>query len=116
MTKHFLRSLASMTMLAGLAAAAQVNGILMDKMCSAKAAKGGQQAAVMHTRECALMPPCQKSGYGVFTSDNRFLTFDDAGNAKALAALNASKKKDNLKVQVTGDVQGDSIKVADLLP
>jgi hypothetical protein len=103
-----------MTLLAGLAAAAQVNGVLMDKMCSMKAAKEGQQAATIHTRECALMPPCQKSGYGVYTTDNKFLTFDDAGNAKALVALNASKKKDNLKVRVTGDVQGDTIKVANL--
>ena len=60
------------------------------------------------------MPPCQKSGYGVFTADNRSLTFDDAGNGKALAALQASRKKDNLKVKVTGDVQGDTIKVANL--
>jgi hypothetical protein len=114
MTKHLWRSLASLTMLAGLAAAAQVNGVLMDKMCSMKAVKDGQTAATAHTRECALMPPCQKSGYGVYTTDNKFLTFDDAGNAKALTALNASKKKDNLKVRVTGDVQGDTIKVANL--
>ena len=92
----------------------RLNGVLMDKMCSMKAAKEGQQAVAVHTRECALMPPCEKSGYGVVTTDNKFLAFDDAGNAKALAALKASKKKDNLRVQVTGDVQGDSIKVANL--
>lgn len=101
-------------MLASLAVAAQVNGVLMDKMCSMKAVKEGQQAATQHTRECALMPPCQKSGYGVFTSDNRFLTFDEAGNTKALAALQASAKKDNLKVTVKGDVKGDTIQVSDL--
>ena len=100
--------------MAGLAAGAQVNGVLMDKMCSMKAAKEGQQAATMHTRECALMPPCQKSGYGVFTSDGRFLTFDEAGNTKALEALQASKQKDNLKVSVSGDITGDSIKVSKL--
>jgi hypothetical protein len=96
------------------ASAAQIQGVLMDKMCSAKAVKGGQTAATEHDRQCALMPPCQKSGYGVFTSDNRFLTFDEAGNAQALKALQASKKKDDLKVTITGDVQGDTIKVASL--
>jgi hypothetical protein len=42
------------------------------------------------------------------------LTLDDAGNTKAVAALKKSKKKDNLKVTVTGNVKGDTIKVASL--
>ena len=100
--------------LTGIASAADVEGVLMDKMCSMKAMKEGQQAAHMHTRDCALMPDCQKSGYGVFTADGKFIGLDDAGNAKAVAALKASKKKDDLKVRVTGDVQGDTIKVASL--
>jgi hypothetical protein len=86
----------------------------MDKMCSMKAMKEGQQAAHMHTRDCALMPDCQKSGYGVFPADAKFISLDDAGNAKALAALKTSKKKEDLKVRVTGGVQGDTIKVASL--
>jgi hypothetical protein len=57
---------------------------------------------------------CQQSGYGVFTADNKYLTFDDSGNTKAIAALKKSKKKDDLKVTVTGDVQGDTIKVSSL--
>lgn len=100
--------------LAGMASAAQVSGVLMDKMCSSKAVSGGQKAATEHDRECALSPSCQKSGYGVFTSDGKWLTFDEAGNKKALAALKASKKKDDLKVSVMGDVTGDTIKVASL--
>ena len=112
--KRILRSAGLIALVAGLASAADVSGILMDKMCSAKAVQGGQKAATDHTRQCALMPPCQQSGYGVFTSDNRYLTFDEGGNAKALAALKGSSKKDNLQVTVTGDVQGDTIKVATL--
>ena len=100
--------------LAGLASAAQVNGILIDKMCSAKATKGGQAAAVAHDAACATAPACEKSGYGVFTADNKWLAFDDAGNKKAVAALKGTKKKDDLKVQVTGDVQGDTIKVTNV--
>ncbi len=55
-----------------------------------------------------------KSGYGVFTADGKYLKLDAAGDEKALAAIKASKKKDNFKVRVTGDVSGDSIKVTDL--
>jgi hypothetical protein len=112
--KSLTRSLFFAGLLAGMASAAQVQGVLMDKMCSAKAIQGGQQAAHDHTRECALMPPCQASGYGVFTADNKYLTFDDAGNAKALAALKASTKKSDMLVTVNGKVSGDTIKVASL--
>ena len=115
--KKLFKSLSCVSLLiglAGMASAAQIDGVLMDKMCSAKAVQGGQKAAAEHTTQCALMPPCQASGYGVFTADNKFVTLDDAGNAKAVEALKATKKKDNLKVRVTGDVQGDTIKVASL--
>jgi hypothetical protein len=60
------------------------------------------------------MPACQKSGYGVYTSDNKFLKFDEAGNRKALAALKASTKLDDLEVEITGEIKDDTIKVASL--
>jgi hypothetical protein len=102
---------------------AQIQGILIDQTCSSKAEvhivagprlEGGMIVAEAHTRQCALMPECQKSGYGVFTYENKFLKFDEAGSRKALAILRASKKEDNLKVEVTGEVQGDMVKVASL--
>jgi hypothetical protein len=99
---------------AGSASAAQIQGVLMDKMCSADAAKKGQKFAVSHDTKCALEAPCQKTGYGVFTVDNKFLVLDAGGNAKAVAALKATKKTDNLQVTVEGDVQGDTIKVSSL--
>jgi len=119
-------SLCIPALLAGCAAvvsAAQVQGILIDQTCSSKAEvhivagprlEGGMIVAEAHTRQCALMPECQKSGYGVFTYDNKYLKFDEAGSRKALALLRGSKKEDDLKVEVTGDIQGDMIKVASL--
>jgi len=119
-------SLCIPALLAGFAAfapAAPIKGILIDEMCSSKAEvrivagprlEGGMIVAEAHLRECALMPACQKSGYGMFTYDNKFLKFDEAGNRKALAALRASKKEDDLNVEVTGEIQGDTIKVTSL--
>ena len=97
-----------------IASGAQVQGILMDKMCSADAVKKGQKFATSHDTKCALEASCQKTGYGVFTADNKFLVLDAAGNAKAAAALKATKKVDNLQVTVEGDIQGDAIKVSSL--
>jgi hypothetical protein len=119
-------SLCARALIAGFAAvasAAQFQGILIDQQCSSKAEvrivsgprlEGGMIVAEAHTRECALMPACQKSGYGVFTYENKFLRFDEAGSRKALAALRASKKEDYLRVEVTGEIEGDTIKVASL--
>ena len=75
---------------------------------------GGRIVAEAHTRECLLMPECQKSGYGVYTSDNKFLKFDEAGSRKALAAIKASNRLDDFEVEVTGEVKDDTIKVATL--
>lgn len=114
-----MKALFRFTVIVGLIAAfgclgyaAQLQGILLDRMCSGKIVQANdQKAAQGHTRECALMPDCEKAGYGVLTADGKFVTFDAAGNQKAAQALKASKKKDNLRVQVTGDQAGDTMKV-----
>jgi hypothetical protein len=110
--------------LAMIAHAEEIKGILIDEKCSGKAdlrisgatglLEGGRIVAEAHTRECLMMPECEKSGYGVYTSDNKFLKFDEAGNRKALAAIKASNKLDDFEVEVTGEVKGDTIRVASL--
>jgi hypothetical protein len=91
-----------------------ISGYLVDKACSQELAAKGQKALAGHDRMCALMEPCAKSGFGVVTGDGKFIAFDAAGNKKALAAIKASKKEQDYRVTVTGDQQGDIIKVAAL--
>lgn len=89
-----------------LAATKTFNDVsVIDVACSKKAAAN----ADAHTKECALA--CEKSGYGVLTADKKFLKFDADGNAKMLEALKASDKTDHLRANVSGDVEGDTIKV-----
>jgi hypothetical protein len=88
------------------ATASYQNVPLLDVGCSKKAAANPDA----HTRDCALM--CSKSGYGVVTKDQHFLKFDASGNEKILSELKASSKKDHLRVNVTGDVEGDTLKVS----
>jgi hypothetical protein len=107
---HIPKTLIRASLVCGFAfsaSAATVDGYLVDKMCSKKDPK-------THERECALTPSCQKSGFVVVTPDGKLLSLDDKGNAEAIKALKVSKKADDLKVTVTGDVSGDSIKVASL--
>jgi hypothetical protein len=108
MMMKLLASLLALGLMAtpALAATQTFNDVsILDVACSKKAAA----TADAHTRECAI--GCKDSGYGILTADNKFLKFDADGNAKVLAALNGSTKADHLRVNVSGDVQGDTIKV-----
>jgi hypothetical protein len=80
---------------------------LVDTMCASKVMDNPDA----HTKKCALQ--CQKKGYGIF-ADGMLLKFDEAGNEKALAALKATDRTDHLRVTVSGDLDGDTIKVASL--
>ncbi len=89
-----------------LAATQTFNDVsVVDVACSKKAAADADS----HTRECAL--GCKESGFGIVTADKKFLKFDADGNAKILEQLNGSSKADHMRVNVSGDVQGDTIKV-----
>jgi hypothetical protein len=122
--KTLLRSFIVVGSFAMVAHAEDVKGILIDEKCSGKAdlrisgatglLVGGRIVAEAHTHECLLMPECEKSGYGVYTSDNKFLKFDEAGNRKALAAIKASAKLDDFEVEINGEVKGDTLKVVSL--
>lgn len=86
----------------GLALAESWNGTLIDTMCKGK-------DAANHTRQCAV--GCAKGGYGLVMSDGKFVKLDEAGNAKALAALKASTRDKDLKAKVTGKLDGEVIAV-----
>ena len=110
-----MKRLASLFVLTGLFAAPMVaaaesyeNVSVVDVNCSKKAAADADS----HTRDCALK--CAGSGFGIVTKDQKFLKFDAAGNAKIVQALKASPKTDHLRVNVDGDVQGDTLKVTSL--
>lgn len=81
------------------------NVSVIDVACSQKAAANPDA----HTRECAL--ECEKTGYGVITADKQYLKFDAAGNDQITAELKKSTAKDHLRVDVTGDVDGNTLRV-----
>jgi len=84
------------------------NVAVVDVNCSTKVAADPDS----HTRACALK--CAASGFGIVTQDKQFLKFDAQGNTKIIEALKASDKKDHLRVDVSGDVQGDTLKVTSI--
>lgn len=81
------------------------NVTVIDTLCLSKFKADPDK----HTTQCALQ--CVKGGYGLISADGAYLTFDAAGNEKTVAALKATKKGDHLRAMVTGEKDGDTIKV-----
>ena len=80
-------------------------GYLVDKKCSAS--KNTAEAAKAHTKDCAVA--CKDSGFGIVTEEGKFIPFDADGDGMAANFLKAMPRKDNLKVQVVGDLKGDTL-------
>ena len=103
----------------------KLQGVLIDKLCSLNAEtrvvpgprlEGGIIVAYNHTKECALMPACEKSGYGIFTYDSKFVPFDRAGNQKAMAYFKQTAQEDDFRVEVAGEMHGGVMRVNSIRP
>lgn len=106
--RPLLACLAALTLLAlpgAVAAETWTKVALVDGMCAKKA----KDVPDAHTRDCAIK--CASGGYGIFTAEGRYLKFDEHGSEQALAALKASDRKDHLRVDVKGTLEGDRIAV-----
>jgi len=103
-----LIALAALVITASTASAhekVKLSGYVVDLMCFAEhtkdAADVAKKAAAEHTRDCALMEECVKSGYGIY-ADGKWYPFDAKGNELAKAMFEKAKRKDNIKVTVEG--------------
>lgn len=96
--------------LSAFAAETKVQGHLVDLAC---AAEEGQKPGfgAKHSKDCLQMPECVRSGYGVLTEDKKVIKFDAAGNEKAKQFIADLKQAKDIKVNVTGSVNGDNITV-----
>jgi len=103
--KKLARFAAAVSLFSVAAFAETWNGTLVDVMCKDKDIAG-------HTKKCAL--GCAKSGFGLVTSDGKFVKFDESGNAKALAALQATGKEKDLKAKVEGTLDGETVQVSSI--
>jgi hypothetical protein len=97
-----------------LIAGAQIQGVVVDRNCGDDILKQGRQIILKQRRDCSLMKHYLRHGYGIVTEDKKFFKFDDSGNRKAIQLLKNIYHKDDLKIIVTGDIDGDTIKVTDM--
>ena len=109
-----LPALCVLLAVACLAPGAQIQGVVIDRNCANDVLKHGRQIILKQRRDCSLMKHYIRDGYGILTDDQKFFNFDEAGNKKAVQLLKNTPDKDNLKVIVSGDIDGDTIKVSDM--
>lgn len=107
MRKLFAALVAAAMMPLPALAAEWSNVPMVDTMCLGKV-KGDPDK---HPASCALK--CADSGYQIKT-DAGWIKLDAAGNKLAVSELKATKKKDHVRVNVTGEQKGDVIAVSSL--
>lgn len=97
--------------LSAFAADTKVQGYLVDIAC---ATEEGQRPnfGIKHSKMCLQMPECVKSGYGLLTDDKKVIRFDAASNEKAKQFITELKKNNDIKVNVTGTINGDQMSVS----
>lgn len=106
MRKLFVFALFAASAVPALAATETFKDVsVVDAKCAPKVAANPDE----HTRACALA--CSAAGFVVITPDKRTLKLDAAGNSTVAQELKASQKKDHLRADVTGEVEGDTLKV-----
>jgi hypothetical protein len=108
---RFLLILFAAATLSAFAADTMVKGHLVDISCSSDLGDRPGWGA-KHSRKCLQMLPCEKSGYGVLTEDKQVIKFDDKGNEQAKKFIESITKPNDIRVTVTGSVDGSQMTVS----
>ncbi|HEY6351597.1 MAG TPA: hypothetical protein VI636_19520 [Candidatus Angelobacter sp.] len=99
--------------LTAFAADTTVKGYLVDMACGVEE---GQRPdfGIKHSKRCLQMPDCAASGYGVLTDDKKIIRFDKAGNERATKFIDSITRTTDIKVAVTGTLNGEEITVNEI--
>lgn len=107
-----LLSLASLGLfMAGAGYAAQLQGVVADWNCTQDMVRNGRAKVLKQNRSCSLAKDWRRAGYGLITDDKKFYKIDPQSNDRVIQILNDSPDKDNLKVVISGDLDGNTLKI-----
>jgi hypothetical protein len=97
-----------------LLSAAETQGVIADWNCVKPMVQNGRGKVLKQNQSCSLATNYSRAAYGIITQDKHFYKLDDAGRNWALKLLKDTPDKDNLKVVVTGEIEGDTIHVTNM--
>ena len=94
-----------------------LEGYVVDLACLRKYPRSGLlERARVHTRECALMPHCVESGYGLVDDQDRVSVLDSEATTRIFDAIRESGQEQGIRLRVTreledGEMQTRSVEV-----
>ena len=94
--------------------AATFNGVLMDKPCASAFDGAGQDAALEHSKTCALLKDGKKKGFVIVTDDGASLELDTKGNRLALKTVEITKRDSEVVMEIQGEQKKDRVAVDSL--
>lgn len=100
--------------LAVSASAADIQGVIADWNCVPAMVRDGREKTFKSRRSCSLMKNTNRSAYGLITVDNKYYRLEDPGNAKIRQLLKDTPAKDDLHVVVSGELEGNVLKVKNI--
>jgi hypothetical protein len=96
------------------AAAIDLQGVLADWNCVKPMLKDGRAKTLKQNRECRLNKNYSRDAYGIITDDKHIYRLDDAGRDWALKLLKDTSDKDNLRVIISGEIEGETVHVQNM--
>jgi hypothetical protein len=101
-------------LIAGMAAAAEVQGVIADWSCAKRMVKDGRQQTLKRDHSCSLAGNYNRPAYALITGNKKYYRLDGEGSEWARMLLKDSPNKDNLTVIVRGAIQGNTIQVKEM--
>ena len=106
--------LVALFLLAACAWSADLQGVIADWNCAQQMVEKGRLQTLKDNRSCSMMKDYNRPAYGLITRDQKYYRLDDNGNRLARQLLANTPDKDNLKVIVSGELDGGTIKVTNM--
>ncbi len=98
-------------LLSGALHAAEIQGVVADWKCTESMVRHGREQILKQDSSCSLVKNSDRDEYGLISDTKHFFRLDAEGNKRVKLLLHDSHDKDNLKVIVTGTLEGNLIKV-----
>ncbi len=86
--------------------------LITDWNCTKEMVRYGREKTLKQKRSCSLVNNYQRSAYGLISDGKQFYKIDPQDNGRVLELLRDSPNKDSLKVVISGDLEGDTIKIS----
>ena len=109
--KRLLSTVSLTALFAAAALGAEVQGVITDWDCTQDMVRNGREQTLRKRPSCSLAQNFRRSAYGLITDDKKLYKIDPQSNDRVIQILSDSPSKDSLKVVISGDLNGSTLKI-----